>query len=219
METYPKLRLQEAVSRLQTNWGKEEISKTMNANFGLSDLDIGPFIAKGCDAVVYAAALKDPNPQQRTDSPDIQPTASPAHTHRAEIMSPIQNTSRFVHNFGGSVDNVHYNTTSIDLDLVATGDDFRRQSISQRRPRFDSISETDNDEVAETISAAIPQSDINRDNKVSIYLPKFKAHRTDSHVVYKRHYKKRTNTAERFLKIKIWTYITNNTRFKQNSAY
>lgn len=151
----------------------------MNANFGLSDLDIGPFIAKGCDAVVYAAALKDPNPQQRTDSPDMQPMESPPpQTHRAEIMSPIQNTSRFVHNFGGSVDNVHYNTTSIDLDLLsspqryhmATGDEFRRQSISQRRQRFDSINETDNDRVADTISAATPPSDINKDSKVSIYL-------------------------------------------------
>lgn len=159
------------MSRLQTNWGKEEISKAMDANFGLSDLDIGPFIAKGCDAVVYAAALKDPNPQQRTDSPDMQPMASPAHqTHRAEIMSPIQNTSRFVHNFGGSVDNVHFNTTSIDLDLLsspqryhmATGDEFRRQSISQRPQRYDSISETDTDAVPETTGAALPQSDINK---------------------------------------------------------
>lgn len=168
----------------------------MNANFGLSDLDIGPFIAKGCDAVVYAAALKNQNPQQRTDSPDMQPMASPAHqTHRAEIMSPIQNTSRFVHNFGGSVDNVHFNTTSIDLDLLsspkrfemANGDEFRQQSISQRRQRFDSISETDNEGVAVTMSASLPQSDINKDSKVSIfiYLPKFSAHRTVTLVIYK----------------------------------
>lgn len=168
------------MSRLQTNWGKEEISKTMNANFGLSDLDIGPPIAKGCAAVVYAAALKESRPEQRTNSPDMQPlTSSPAHqTHRAEIMSPIQNTSRFVHNFGGSVDNVHFNTTSIDLDLLsspqqhcmATGDEFRRQSISQRRQRFDSISETGNEELVETIfTATPPQDDSNKDSKVSFF--------------------------------------------------
>lgn len=146
--------IREAVSRLQNTWGKEEISKTMNENFGLNDLDIGPPIAKGCAAVVYSAALKDPSKLNH------EPVSSPQHHQgqqtqsQHEIMSPIQNTSRFLHNFGGSVDNVNFNTIDLDL-LSASGnrsillDGNRRQSItSPLRQRFDSITESKYEGVA-----------------------------------------------------------------------
>ena len=54
--------LQEAVSRMQWNILKTEHSKTEVTNeedlVGLSSLVLGPPIAKGCSAVVYAARKK-----------------------------------------------------------------------------------------------------------------------------------------------------------------
>lgn len=98
------------------------------SNIGLDNLNIGPPIAKGCAAVVYAAAIKPES------NPDAEITSSPIvnRSHnvsivdgsniRNEMMSPIQNTSRFLHNFGGSVDNLYFNRNE--------------------RSRLDSISET-----------------------------------------------------------------------------
>ena len=55
-------RLQEAVSRMQWNILKTEHSKTEVTNeedlVGLNSLVLGPPIAKGCSAVVYAARKK-----------------------------------------------------------------------------------------------------------------------------------------------------------------
>lgn len=131
----------------------------MSESFGLADLDIGPPIAKGCAAVVYAAALKDTT-TRTVDSPSTPttPRTSPA-PQRHDIMSPIQNTSRFVHNFGGSVDNVHHQLQSVnsvaalDIDRLSSSanrsiivDEFRRQSMS-KRPRIDSITESEYERV------------------------------------------------------------------------
>jgi hypothetical protein len=46
------------VSRLQWDVAKTECSETEITNEGLSSLVLGPPIAKGCSAVVYAARLK-----------------------------------------------------------------------------------------------------------------------------------------------------------------
>lgn len=166
-------KFQEAVSRLQTNWGKEEISKAMNDNFGLADLDIGPPIAKGCAAVVYSAALKDTSKlvassdEMVTTTPPQSPQRQSPIPYR-DMMSPIQNTSRFVHNFGGSVDNVNFNSTrNIELDLLASTvnhssfivDEYRRQSI--QRSRFDSITESEYERAANNYSSSSSSSDEN----------------------------------------------------------
>lgn len=151
--------IREAVSRLQGNWGRETVSQTMTADFGLSDLDIGPPIAKGCAAVVYAAAIKEPSttesnsnnesmttttttnmnppintPQRRPDHAAQSPSVALA-SRPSLLMSPIQNTSRFVHNFGGSVDNLHaqrqrsYSTSG----RSAIVDEYRRRSVTTTR--------------------------------------------------------------------------------------
>lgn len=152
--------IREAVSRLQRDWGREEVSKTMNESFGLADLDIGPPIAKGCAAVVYAASLKSTNKDSANTSP-TSPTVRPATPTQQQprtdtLMSPIQNTSRFVHNFGGSVDNVHLHhrqqhpqSLPLNMDQLAAHanrsvivDELRRQSMA-KRPRFDSITESE----------------------------------------------------------------------------
>lgn len=100
--------IQEAVSRLQEQWYTDSVPmEKAKPEFGLANFNIGPPIAKGCAAVVYAAALKtDTEPPSPTMSPPERSTAA-APNIRQEMMSPIQNTSRFLHNFGGSVDNLH----------------------------------------------------------------------------------------------------------------
>lgn len=128
----PKI-TQEAASRIQNTWNKEEASgATINDEFTLDDLDIGPPIAKGCAAVVYAASMKKPD-ENKTDYVEVPTRPSPAQSpvnlssqERMDVdpsprrdsilasyksggggmLSPIHNLSRFVHNFGGSVDNL-----------------------------------------------------------------------------------------------------------------
>lgn len=153
--------IREAVSRLQSKWEQEEISKTMNDSFGLADLDIGPPIAKGCAAVVYAASLKS-SPSDKSNSNLTPPQSpqiprSPSGRRPETLMSPIQNTSRFVHNFGASVDNLHHlryqSAPPLDTDQLSANanrsiivDEFRRQSMS-KRPRIDSITESEYERV------------------------------------------------------------------------
>lgn len=145
------------MSRLQSNWSKEEISKTINDNFGLNDLDIGPPIAKGCAAVVYAAALKDAARVNAGDNDGSVLMSPPQEPYRHEIMSPIQNTSRFVHNFGGSVDNVHFNTTGIHLDLMSSPANENLRSSIGMRQRFDSITESVHEQIDGAMGA--PRTD------------------------------------------------------------
>ncbi|KNC23317.1 hypothetical protein FF38_02069 [Lucilia cuprina] len=106
--------IREAANRLQNTWNYDEISETLDSNFSINKLSIGPAIAKGCAAVVYAAALKNQSPQPMETEDFVETTSlSPERkqplqqqSFRPEYMSPLQNMSRFVHNFGGSVDNV-----------------------------------------------------------------------------------------------------------------
>ncbi|XP_034656407.1 uncharacterized protein LOC117893703 isoform X2 [Drosophila subobscura] len=120
--------IREAASRLQNAWNKDEISETLNSNFTIDDLEVGAPIAKGCAAVVYAANFKK---SQKESSelgsdpevppvPSAVPTAASASTvWRHELMTPLQNMSRFVHNFGGSVDNIlSYSQPSAASDFV-----------------------------------------------------------------------------------------------------
>ncbi|XP_034490005.1 uncharacterized protein LOC117793733 [Drosophila innubila] len=112
--------IREAASRLQAAWNHDEISETLNSNFNVDQLDVGPPIAKGCAAVVYAANFKQ-NPEKEANHTEMSATSSPRNgatvnnplnnssssNWNHEMMSPLQNMSRFVHNFGGSVDNIY----------------------------------------------------------------------------------------------------------------
>lgn len=102
--------IREAAGRLQAAWNHDEISETLNSNFNIDQLDVGPPIAKGCAAVVYAASFKQ-NPQTETTSSEMPPRATANNSSNSnwnhEMMSPLQNMSRFVHNFGGSVENIY----------------------------------------------------------------------------------------------------------------
>lgn len=107
--------IREAASRLQAAWNHDEISETLTRNFNIDQLEVGPPIAKGCAAVVYAANFKENTATAQTQStpsaadaarPNAAGNKSNTWNHH-ELMSPLQNMSRFVHNFGGSVDNIY----------------------------------------------------------------------------------------------------------------
>lgn len=116
--------IREAANRIQNSWNYDEISENLDTSFNIDKLNIGPAIAKGCAAVVYAAALKTNsnssdasfdamNDSVASSSSSFTDLPSPSskqtlqqQSFRPELMSPLQNMSRFVHNFGGSVDNV-----------------------------------------------------------------------------------------------------------------
>lgn len=104
------LYIQEAVSRLQY---KEDAKQKENLDeIGLHSLNIGQPIAKGCSAVVYAAALKNPIGNANTSTSSIASDESDGPSspvqNRPEAASPIQHANRFVHNFGSSVDNLQF---------------------------------------------------------------------------------------------------------------
>lgn len=61
-------------------------------------------VAKGCSAVVYAAKFKD----EKVDFKPIHEVVPPTipEYNGETMLSPVQNISRFIHNFGGSADNI-----------------------------------------------------------------------------------------------------------------
>lgn len=120
----------------------------MDSTFGLKDLDIGDPIAKGCSAAVYAAALKVPATADTTTAAELVAVVGSPPPPQRETFPSIQNTSRFVHNFGGSVDNVNFahTTSQMDLDLLSSPRMAQRQFATQRA-RFDSINESEYEHV------------------------------------------------------------------------
>lgn len=117
------------MSRYQSNWEKEDISEKINEDFNLSHIDIGPPIAKGCAAVVYAAAIKNDDHinNEQLKMTEIK-TAKIPLTPRNEMMSPIQYTSRFLHNLGGSLDNLSINRPNVDTEFVTATGETRKET-------------------------------------------------------------------------------------------
>lgn len=75
---------------------------------GLDDLIVGAPIAKGCSAVVYAAAFKD-------NRADVSPLKVPDYdsddtssVSTDNDLSPLRDVNRYVHDFGSSLENPHF---------------------------------------------------------------------------------------------------------------
>ncbi|XP_029719040.2 serine/threonine-protein kinase Pink1, mitochondrial [Aedes albopictus] len=160
--------IRNAVSKFQTKAGEQEIEKRLDEELGLDTLNIGPPLAKGCSAVVYAAALKEETESSNSNTNVPCEPAEPIdlNAETEQLLSPTQNMGRFVHDFGGSVDNLHrsglresprYNTVAplqrnlrdmaIDGLRQAAGQDNEPKVETQRnrekkrgRVRFDSES-------------------------------------------------------------------------------
>ncbi|XP_035780171.1 serine/threonine-protein kinase PINK1, mitochondrial-like [Anopheles albimanus] len=68
--------IRHAMSKFQQRVGEKDIESRLDEEFGIDQLNIGPPIAKGCSAVVYAASLKEPTvndeqlPSEHTVSTD-----------------------------------------------------------------------------------------------------------------------------------------------------
>lgn len=131
-----------------------EITKNISDDFGLDNLNIGPPIAKGCAAVVYSANLKNTTKTEteeniestlnsalsETPSPEPSRTGTPI-----PYASPIRDPYRYLHNFGGSFDNLHMET-SLSQNMEGTSRQ-RLNSISVLRPRFDSFTGSEYEEM------------------------------------------------------------------------
>lgn len=68
---------------------------------------IGAPIAKGCSAVVYAAALKDRTEASPLKVPEYDSDTSSV-TSTDHDLSPVRDANRYVHNFGSSLENPHF---------------------------------------------------------------------------------------------------------------
>ncbi|XP_055910372.1 serine/threonine-protein kinase Pink1, mitochondrial [Eupeodes corollae] len=135
------LEIREAANRLQTSWNYGEVSKVMDDDFSIDKLDVGPPIAKGCAAVVYAASLKTENITQNTvENADAnmevktQSSLLQKVSFRPEMMSPIQNISRFVHNFGGSADNLNLCSQSPAIEDFFRNESLRQEDNNRQQP-------------------------------------------------------------------------------------
>lgn len=141
---------------------------------GLDDLNIGAPIAKGCSAVVYAAAFKDNN---RTEASPLKvPEYDSDESSNVSIdsdLSPLRDVNRYVHNFGSSLENPHFlkrflNTADVSQAskakphrkvLFNSKPDVKYQSNSNLS-RHDANSEQNSNESSSTISTDEKSSDI-----------------------------------------------------------
>ncbi|KAG4076149.1 hypothetical protein HA402_011495 [Bradysia odoriphaga] len=161
--------IREAVSRYQSHCDEEDISQKINDEFNLSHINIGPPIAKGCAAVVYAASLKrsDQTNIEPLNVTEVKPRTLP-QSPRNEMMSPIQNTSRFVHNFGGSVDNLSFNRPNVDNEFVTTTSQTSNETNSTKESvvpgvksvRFDTASNVIHSKRNESLSSSDEESPV-----------------------------------------------------------
>ncbi|XP_055294768.1 serine/threonine-protein kinase Pink1, mitochondrial [Sitodiplosis mosellana] len=157
--------IREAVSRLHdtSKFGRGNV-KDKN-ELELDDLIVGAPIAKGCSAVVYAAAFKD----NRTEAsplkvPDYDSDES-SNVSTDNDLSPMRDVNRYVHNFGSSLENPHFlnrnpNTTNVNQAretkphrkvLFNSKPDVKYQSNSNSS-RHDANSERNSNESSSTIS-------------------------------------------------------------------
>ncbi|XP_055642900.1 serine/threonine-protein kinase Pink1, mitochondrial isoform X2 [Toxorhynchites rutilus septentrionalis] len=99
--------IRNAMSKFQSKIGELEIEKRLDDEFGLNKLDIGPPLAKGCSAVVYAAALKEEEARAATVETS---TANEDHLDLAPDVQQFnffdQSLEKYGPIFGSSVDDL-----------------------------------------------------------------------------------------------------------------
>lgn len=93
--------------------------------------------------MVYAASFKD---ERKTEPMEVPPTFERSQDPSvfgefSGTLPSLQNTSRFIHNFGGSLDNLHNFARSpqdsINLDPIAS----KADQDHQKRVRFNDVAE------------------------------------------------------------------------------
>lgn len=132
--------IREAVSSYQSKLQDKIIEKKIGADLKLENLEIGPPIAKGCNAVVYAAAFKNkPAEANLSVTPSATPNDVESPTVDRHLLSPVNSLPRFAQNFGGSVDNLRQIASSPRSSFDAL-----RPNFFSSRPRLDSEPSTKN---------------------------------------------------------------------------
>lgn len=71
-------------------------------------MHIGAPIAKGCSAIVYAAAFKDARPPADSLNSSAIDSDDSSTASSTDQLSPLQDRTRYVHNFGTSLENPHF---------------------------------------------------------------------------------------------------------------
>ena len=134
--------IREAVSRYQSKLENKLLVRNIGTDLQLNDMEIGPPIAKGCNAVVYAATFKNP--------PEKLKVVECSSKDGGETSSEIVSLPRFVQNFGGSVDNLRQVASSPrgSFDVVRKSVKFNDTVDVRTRSRL-STSSDDSEELHE----------------------------------------------------------------------
>lgn len=143
--------IRNAVSRFQTKASEQEIEKRLDEELGLDKLDVGPPLAKGCSAVVYAAALKEESVQ-----PDGSKSAADEQfdfvAETEQLLSPSHNVDRYMRSSFGSVDNINvrFNRPTrfdprVDVPLQRNLREMAIDGLQQRARSIESLAETNPD--------------------------------------------------------------------------
>lgn len=147
--------IREAVSTYQNKLQNKILDKNIGKELALENLEIGPPIAKGCNAVVYAAAFKsqlakDEAALSASSASSLDDVETPTNPDKnllsplaGRLLSPVAGFPRFAQNFGGSVDNL-------------------RQLASSPRNSFDEIRSENFKETLSRLNSGPPQNGVFR---------------------------------------------------------
>ncbi|XP_058821204.1 serine/threonine-protein kinase Pink1, mitochondrial isoform X2 [Topomyia yanbarensis] len=140
--------IRNAVARFQSKVSEQDLEKHLDGELGLNNLDVGPPLAKGCSAVVYAAALKGKQKQSSTTSMLGSSEEINLTTTRVQLMSPMQDVGRSMHEFGSSMDNLRVSFTetrnfypNVHLSLQRSLYEIAHDSIPQTVLKSESLTE------------------------------------------------------------------------------
>lgn len=144
--------IRNAVSRFQAKASEQEIEKRLDEELGLDKLDVGPPLAKGCSAVVYAAALKEESTQPEGAGSKSSTTEEQFDfvAETEQLLSPSHNVDRYMHSsFGGSVDNINVRFNGptrfdprVDAPLQRNLREIAIDGLQQRARSIESLTET-----------------------------------------------------------------------------
>uniref|UniRef100_A0A1Q3FJB2 non-specific serine/threonine protein kinase n=1 Tax=Culex tarsalis TaxID=7177 RepID=A0A1Q3FJB2_CULTA len=133
--------IRNAVSRFQSKTSEQEMEKRLDEELGLDKLEVGPPLAKGCSAVVYAAAIKDESKQPESSNPE--PVAEERIDFVAEteqLLSPTHNVDRYMQ-IHGSVDNIHRFDPREHVPMQRNLREMAIDSLQQRARSTESLAE------------------------------------------------------------------------------
>lgn len=139
------------MSHYQSKLEDKVINRSIGDDLKLENLDIGPPIAKGCNAVVYAAAFKNQSCVAPTADTTVSEPIDIDSLIDRNLLSPVCHVSRLTQSFGDSADRLHQisnpllTSTNFRNCLNESSDNFDVPTISNvRRVKFNEDVETRN---------------------------------------------------------------------------